>query len=195
MLSSSEVDLLEEFLSQNKDLVDIEFNNTENDNGILKYINNSVLMKEYEDFQIYKSAKVSDSMYDTFIIIVGVAYSITRGKYPAKYSETQIIGIKKLNRNYGHIFIKPETFEDKISELFVKSEIDFADYPKFSFRYFCVTDNEVKAKLFATPDRLKRIENQNEIIIEVNEDVLISKFSRIITYVDCNSMIEFIKNI
>lgn len=195
MLTSDEVDLLEAFLSQNQDLVDTEFSNTDDENGILKYINNSVLMKDYDDFQIYKSVKVSDSQYDTFIIIVGVDYSISKGKYLAKYSENQIIGIKKLTRNYGHIFIRPETFEDKISELFINSEIDFPEFSKFSFRYYCLAGDEVKARSFANPDRLRCIEEQNEILIEVNEDVLISKFSRIITYNDFESMLEFIKNI
>lgn len=195
MLTSSEVDLLEEFLSQNKDLVDIGFNNTDNDYRILEYINNSVLMKGYDDFHIYKAVKVLNSLYDTYIILVEVAYSITRGKYPARYTETQIIGLKKLSRSFGNIFIRPETFEDKVSELFMKSEIDFPDYPKFSYSYYCTADNEFNAKLFATSERLKHIEMQKEILIEVNEDLLISKFSRLITKDDCNSMVEFIKNI
>jgi hypothetical protein len=193
MLSSSELDLLEEVLSQNKDLIDIGFDNP--DNGIMEDITNSVLMKDYEDIQIYKSLKVSDSLYDTYITIVGNTYSLTKGKYPARYSENQVIGLKKLSRNYGHIFIRPETFEDKVSELFIKSEIDFPEFPKFSFRYYCLADDEIKAKTFANPDRLRCIEKQNEILIDVNGDVLIAKFSRIITYDDFNCMLEFIKSI
>jgi hypothetical protein len=193
MLSSSELDLLEEVLSQNKDLIDIGFDNP--DNGIMEDITNSVLMKDYEDIQIYKSLKVSDSLYDTYITIVGITYSLTKGKYPARYSENQVIGLKKLSRNYGHIFIRPETFEDKVSELFIKSEIDFPEFPKFSFRYYCLADDEIKAKTFANPDRLRCIEKQNEILIDVNGDVLIAKFSRIITYDDFNCMLEFIKSI
>jgi hypothetical protein len=193
MLSSSELDLLEEVLSQNKDLIDIGFDNP--DNGIMEDITNSVLMKDYEDIQIYKSLKVSDSLYDTYITIVGNTYSLTKGKYPARYSENQVIGLKKLSRNYGHIFIRPETFEDKVSELFIKSEIDFPEFPKFSFRYYYLTDDEIKAKSFANPDRLRCIEKQNEILIDVNGDVLIAKFSRIITYDDFNCMLEFIKSI
>ena len=193
MLSSSELDLLEEVLSQNKDLIDIGFDNP--DNGIMEDITNSVLMKDYEDIQIYKSLKVSDSLYDTYITIVGNTYSLTKGKYPARYSENQVIGLKKLSRNYGHIFIRPETFEDKVSELFIKSEIDFPEFPKFSFRYYCLADDEIKAKTFANPDRLRCIEKQNEILIDVNGDVLIAKFSRIITHDDFNCMLEFIKSI
>jgi hypothetical protein len=193
MLSSSELDLLEEVLSQNKDLIDIGFDNP--DNGIMEDITNSVLMKDYEDIQIYKSLKVSDSLYDTYITIVGNTYSLTKGKYPARYSENQVIGLKKLSRNYGHIFIRPETFEDKVSELFIKSEIDFPEFPKFSFRYYCLADDEIKAKSFANPGRLRCIEKQNEILIDVNGDVLIAKFSRIITHDDFNCMLEFIKSI
>ena len=193
MLSSSELDLLVEVLSQNKDLIDIGFDNP--DNGLMEDITKSVLMKDYEDIQIYKSLKVSDSLYDTYITIVGNTYSLTKGKYPARYSENQVIGLKKLSRNYGHIFIRPETFEDKVSELFIKSEIDFPEFPKFSFRYYCLADDEIKAKTFANPDRLRCIEKQNEILIDVNGDVLIAKFSRIITYNDFNCMLEFIKSI
>jgi hypothetical protein len=195
MLSSSEIDLLEEIFSQNTDLIDIGFNSSDSENEILSYLNNSLLMKEYDAFQIHKLAKFSDSNYETYIIIIEVDYSISRGKYPSRFTENQIIGLKKLNRAYGNIFIRPETFEDKVSKLFIKSEIDFPDYPKFSLRYFFTADTEFNAKLFATSERLKCIEKQNEIKIVVNEDVLISKFSRIITYEDCTSMIEFIKSI
>jgi hypothetical protein len=195
MLKGSEIDSVEEILSQFKDRIDLGFENKDNENEILGYLNNSVLMKDYEDIYIYKLVKISDSIYDTYLLVVQVSYTIRRGKFPTGYSEPQIVGLKKLSRNYGKIFIRPETFEDKVSELFIKSEIDFPDSPKFSFRYYCLTDDEIKARSFATQDRLKSIEKQNEILIEVDEDVLISKFSRVITYDDFSNMVEFIKNI
>jgi hypothetical protein len=193
MLTGVEIDLVEEILSQYKGKTNLVFDIPDNENELLGYFNNSLMMKDYNDIQIYKSAKVPDSVYDTYIIIVQITYTIKKGRYSPVYSELQAIGLKKLSRNYGNIFIRPETFEDKVSELFIKSEIDFPDFPIFSFRYYCLADDEIKARSFANPDRLRSIEKQNKILIDINDDVLISKFSRIITYLDFISMVEFIR--
>jgi hypothetical protein len=195
MLNGTEIDLVEEISSQYKDKNDLVFDILDNENEILGYLNNSQLMKDYDDVNIFKTAKISDSVYDAYILVVQVSYTIHQGKFPSSYSEPQVVGLKKLSRNYGNIFIRPETFEDKVSELFIKSEIDFSEFPNFSFRYYCLANDEIKARLFANSDRLRSIEKQNKILIDVNEDVLISKFSRILTYDDFNSMIEFIKKL
>ena len=54
MLTGVEIDLVEEILSQYKDKTDLVFYIPDNENELLAYINNSLIIKDYNDIQIYK---------------------------------------------------------------------------------------------------------------------------------------------
>jgi len=56
--------------------------------------------------------------------------------------EYEFIGILNLNQSFGHVIIRPETFKDKISELFNKVDIDFDDESEFSKKYFVSASDE-----------------------------------------------------
>jgi hypothetical protein len=51
-----------------------------------------------------------------------------------------LYGQLKIKGNFGTVLIRPETFGDKITELFVKTEVDFKTHPLFSYRYFVASD-------------------------------------------------------
>jgi hypothetical protein len=195
MLKEVEINIIENIISQLKARTNIELLDPELDNEFISYIRKSLLMDSYHDLYTHTLVKMLDSEYDTKFMIAEVTYPTQTGKYSHISIETQIIGFKRLDFNYGHIFIRPETFEDKLSEIFIKSEIDFKEFPKFSSKYYFLSDNEPLAHAFATSSRLQLIEKQREILIEIKEDRLITKFSRKLTTEDCENMIEFIERI
>ena len=129
------------------------------------------------------------------MIIAKVTYSIPSGKYNLGASELQLIGFKKLDKNYANILIKPETMEDKVSEWFTKVEIDFKDFPKFSSAYYFLAEHEQSGYSFATANRLNSIENQRELFIEIAGDILVSKYTRKLNEDDFKSMLKFIENV
>ena len=82
------------------------------------------------------------------------------GKFSHEVSENQILGVKILDRDYGHILIRPETIEDKFRELFKKKEKDFKSNPRFSFHYYVLHESTFANSNFETEKRLDLISEQ-----------------------------------
>lgn len=70
-------------------------------------------------------------------------------------------GYLNILKDYGKTIIRPETFVDKISELFYPVEIDFTEYKRFSRNYY-----------FLSNDREKTINNMDENLIIFMNSVL-----------------------
>lgn len=158
-------------------------------------IDTSLILSGYPKSDIIKSYRLN-TVEKAELAIVELEYLVRPIKGISSYnSETRAIGFKKLRSSYGHIIIRPETLEDKLRDIFEHSDIDFKEFPKFSSKYFFVSSDKSLANLFATPQRLKRIEQCNEIFIEIQDNVLLSKFSRKINLEDFAALNDFIKEI
>ena len=164
-------------------------------NDPFEIVDSSQLFKRYSKIYFYNLYELSDFKDITRISTVKVKWVVREDKNFKEHYDIQLIGVKKLDKDYGHLMIRPETLEDKIWELFKRTEIDYKEFPKFSYRYFYTANNELLANHFATSDRVKQIEKQKEILIEVNSDILIAKYLRKINHADMESMIEFLANV
>ncbi len=51
------------------------------------------------------------------------------------------VGMLQLPQDLGHVVMTPERVEDKIADVFKHRDIDFADYPVFSSRYYVTADD------------------------------------------------------
>ena len=77
-----------------------------------------------------------------------------------------LYGQLKIKGNFGTVLIRPETFGDKITELFVKTEVDFELYPLFSYKYFVASD-ELEPLIKTLPTELiEFLEKINGLQIE-----------------------------
>lgn len=77
-----------------------------------------------------------------------------------------LYGQLKIKGNFGTILIRPETFGDKITELFVKTEVDFESHPLFSYKYFVLADGAVNLVKTLPQELLKFLENVNGLQLE-----------------------------
>ena len=194
MLSSNEIDLIDQLISRNEKEFDRRFDNSI-DKLLSQFLDDSSILKSYKDVDYYRSLRVAGCANDAHLLIVEVGYDLLSGKHNLGDYEPQLIGLKKLDKNYGSIIIRPETLEDKLAEFFTKAEIDFKDYPKFSSKYYFLSDDKPLGYSFATNDRLTLIEQQREVYIEIKGDMLISKYMRILNAEDFSSMLDLIKKI
>lgn len=55
------------------------------------------------------------------------------------------------NRNFGRVFMRPETAGDKIAELFQPVELDIVGFNKFNRKYYLLAEN--RARFLRTIDR------------------------------------------
>ncbi|MEI7595746.1 MAG: hypothetical protein WCK02_08375 [Bacteroidota bacterium] len=192
MLSSSEIDLISDIIQKSKMKIDIQ---KQQDKFSLDFIEQSFLMENYDEIDFQNLYEIKDGSDYSGFSIIRVKYYIPNGKYNIGSNELQVIGFKKLDRDYGHILIRPETIGDTISEFFIKSELDFNEFPKFSSKYYFLSEEENKGYAFASMKRLEAIENQNEVYIEVKGNMLIAKFYRSLNSEDFENMIELIRNV
>jgi len=195
MLSTDELDLLDSILNQHKGKIEEYKGDSESNNELLNSIENSIILNPYPGLKYEVCLKVLNCRNDALILVIKVDYKTSVGRQPRYTSENQLLGLKKLDFDYGNILIRPETPGDKFSELFHKAETDFDYFPLFSFRYYFQSDNESLAKFFATERRIKLMEQQREAEIEIRNDILMIRYARIINADDFDSIFEFIKEI
>ncbi len=195
MLSAEEIDHVEALLVQLKASLKVDPSDPGKKYDLFNCLDASVLFGHYYDIHFYKSMDVIKSKREAKLLLAKVWYHIPSGKYSLGSAEVQLVGIKRLENNYGKIHIRPESLQDKVTELFVRTEIDFHKFPEFSSKYFLQSASEKSAIAFATVNRLELIERQKEMIIEVAGDVLIAKYSRMLNLEDMTDMYRFIEKI
>ena len=193
MLTVDEIDLAEGLFVLNKDKLEEIVQPSELDIKLFDALDKSLMLSEYSDCYYYKSYKLLHSEGYASLILAQLLYELRNGKYNLGNAELQLIGVKQLNTNYGNIFLRPEKSADKIAEFFTRTEIDYYDYPLFSSKYYLLADDEHLCHCFSTPQRIALIEQQHEISIQVIQDLLIAKFSRILTREDYEGMIALLE--
>lgn len=195
MLSHQEVEFVDSLINGAKASFEISNDAFEHEKKLFACTDKAVILKNYTEVYLYNSLCIAGTSGKGFISVVQVNSAMFTGKRYVLDNELQLIGLKKLDRNYGHIIIRPETFEDKINELFNKQEIDLKEFPKFSSRYYFLAKDEFSAHSFAIPKRLELIEAQKEVLMEVMEDVLLVRYARKLNEEDLESMIQLIKGL
>ena len=195
MLSSEDIDLLNELKRQYASSCAPINDFRDKDFDFNEVIWNSILFESYEFNEIFEVLEIKGQTSFTRMMLVNLTYISTKGKFRYRLNEVQLIGLKKLNQKFGHLFIRPETVEDKVLEIFTRQELDFKQFPTFSSKYYFLSNDESNGRFFATDTRLNLIEKQHEIQIEVSEDLLIAKYSKKFNAEDFQNMITFLQKI
>jgi len=159
-----------------------------------EFLENSLLLNQYKEYQFIEFSKI-ENVIDAHLLVIEVFYYVYSGKTRYLDSEYQLFGVKTLDSNYGNLLIRPETFGDKVSDLFVHQDRDFRDYPRFSKKYFFIDDQTGFGEMFAKPNRLMLIEKFDDLLIEVSGNKMIMKFSKQVNEPDFYSMINILREI
>lgn len=127
--------------------------------------------KSYDFVVITETIKVVREKRCSFLALLNFNYTVKPVKYPLHaFSENyaEMIGIVRLTKDYGRVFIRPETIEDKITELFSKVEVDFEDEIMFNRKYYTVADHEERLRTQVTSHFLRTIAKFDDLEIEIN---------------------------
>lgn len=97
----------------------------------------------------FKSWKVSDGTHHFTLCLIeyGTSYEEISNKYSSKIStdfHKYFFGYISSQKNFGRTLFRPETIADKISEFFQSVEIDIEGEPKFSSKYYILSNDETK---------------------------------------------------
>jgi hypothetical protein len=127
--------------------------------------------KSYDFVVITETMKVLKDDRISFLVLLNFNYTVKPVKYPLHaFSENyaEMIGIVRLTKDYGRVFIRPETIEDKITELFSRIEIDFENETQFNRKYYTVADHEERLRTQVTSHFLRTIAKFDDLEIEIN---------------------------
>jgi hypothetical protein len=105
------------------------------------------LFKGYRSIEHRQSLQINNSFGKAYLAIIQVEYNYIGSKgYSFSHLEFQVWGFASLSTDFGHLYIRPETFTDKIVEFFNHIEIDFPDDKIFSDRFYVLSKDRQKAE-------------------------------------------------
>ncbi len=96
----------------------------------------------------------------------------------------------KLNEDYGITLFRPETWEDKVLEIFTNKEIKFENRKLLNKKYYIQSTTEYYTKTSLPKEFLDYIENIDDLSIEFQNDICLLCFSRIINERDIFTLCE-----
>jgi hypothetical protein len=191
-LRAEEVDLLESINSKlisdhnyvlcNEKLD--EFKNTLIDFELLKGSDNIDLLNVY---------KLKSSAQNVYLINTNAFYSWF-GTKGGKHTRNDfcLIGYFETKNLLEHILIRPETIGDKVADFFTKAEIDFDSNPKFSRKYYMLSDNKELTKKNISSSFLSVIEDQDDLHVEINNNKAIATFLTNMSIEETEKIADFI---
>jgi hypothetical protein len=92
----------------------------------------------------------------------------TRHLRPKAIEEYEPVLVFIMPSEMGKIYIKEETFGEKIVDLLVKVDIDFKEYPGFSKNYFMTAENPDVVRQIFPKQLLTALNETSEMNIEIN---------------------------
>ena len=177
MLDTTGLDSQDSQLLQNLyDEVDNIFNNEIVDETEIP-LEELSLFKHYSHFFFRQAIRIKEGAENAYIAIIQVAYSYmgTKGGMHTS-TEYQAWAYCRLPEHFGHLIIKPETFKDRLIELFQPMEMNFPDDREFCRRFYVLSKDWQKAQQLLTPgfrEALKKLYIR-DLQVEVYNNFLIA---------------------
>ena len=120
-------------------------------------------------------AHPSNNCYLAFIRIHICYNPIKSAGEPVDYYKYQVWGLIKAKKDYGRIFIRRETFADKLVGLVHPVELEFKDDKAFSKQYYVLTNDQDRAQMAMNWNFRNAIMNiqGRDIIIETANNLMV----------------------
>jgi hypothetical protein len=154
------------------------------------------LLKGYGLISIIGAIRVMNNDKGMDLIIVSVDSSHQKNQLKTvaireNPLEFEILGLVDLKKDYGNVFISPESLIDKVSEFFDPVEIDFKEDKKFSSLYYVLSEDEKKARAHMSAGLLKAIRTFDDLHIEIRGQKMLVRQQHGITIKHANTICEF----
>jgi hypothetical protein len=89
-----------------------------------------------------------------------------------------------LKKFFGNTIIRPESFADKVLDLYLKLDIDNPDYPKFSRNFYVTSDNK-DALIDNLPSEFYNLlETNKDVQIEFKNNSCLFRLSKSVNSLD-----------
>jgi len=115
--------------------------NPETEEKISKILSEFQLLRFYPFITLADAVEIAGNNHKSYLLLLTLNSSETNVFMPQDkqmITNQQLFGLAFLRKDYGKVYIKPETFSDKFIDLFARGDIDFEDDPVFSKKYYVV---------------------------------------------------------
>ena len=149
---------------------------------ILKSLSHFDSFKPYNQVFFFDGVEVVTGRNKSYLITVSinsVVEKVARASIRREnMTELEFAGLTNMRQDYGRVWIRPETFADKVNELVNPVEVDFTEDPEFSSKYYVLTTDVQKFKSAVSPDFLSTIKKHEGMEIEINGRSLMVRLSK-----------------
>jgi hypothetical protein len=114
--------------------------------------------------ELLDACEVGRHPHRLIYMVVNYRHEYSSGK--SRYSEQRVgqLVLLTLPVDLGRLWIRPETLPDKLLTWWSDEDLDFADHPQFSRRYYCQTDDPTRVQL-RVPDRVWQAIGEHDALV------------------------------
>lgn len=138
-------------------------------------------LKSYPMVVMAETVSLISQQQKSFLCLLSLTFTSRGVKSPhseQSFSEYEIIGIAPLRKDYGQVLIRPESLEDKISEVFIHTDIDFDIDHDFSRKFYVDASDEDRLRLRISPGFLRTFSRFHGIEAEISGNVLMARLRK-----------------
>jgi hypothetical protein len=138
-------------------------------------------LNDYTKVVLSEAIEIKKHQQISFLLLLSMTFSYKSTKSPqneTRFSEYELIGIATLKKDYGRVLIRPETFEDKIKNLFLVTDIDFDFNEDFSKKYYVVANDETKVRNCTSNSFLEAVQAFDDLEIELDGNILMVRLRK-----------------
>lgn len=163
----------------------------------LKTLQQLNTFKGYNQIFLYEGFQLSSNGYNSSLLLLSVNSIIekvsNRNQIKRKQvTEWEFFGLVNLTKDYGSVYIRPETIADKITELIFPVEIDFSDNPEFSKKYYVLASNEEHLRKQVSQKFLDCIQQFDDLEIEIHGSTLMARTRKPVSISTGSSISSFL---
>jgi hypothetical protein len=118
---------------------------------------NTLLTRPLETFSLFNQGRertawnvMTGGTEDERLLLFDYRYTVGTGKHKQTVKRT-VVCFESTQLDVPQFEIRPETWFDKITQLFGVQEVDLENFPEFSKRYYLVGNPKRMAQLFTEP--------------------------------------------
>lgn len=184
-LSADEVQLLEDIYKALDENFDVSLPGNQHVNNFEAFNNN-------ENASIGGTIILSDNCYLTFVKVHYQARE-GRGISLTEYFKYQVWAFVNLEKDFGRVLIRRETFTDKILELIHPQELHFRNDKDFNNRFYVIANDQEKAARAIDANFRKILINNSsdDFVIEIINQTLVIRTNNVINVDQTISLAEF----
>ncbi len=135
-------------------------------------------------YMMIETVEMTYKQHSSYLCLLRITDTIKPERSPLATEEIidfEMMGLAILKKDYGRVYIKPETLTDRFFNFFTKTDVDFDIDPEFSKKYYVVCNDADNLRHKITSGFLQTMKEYNGLEIEIEGRVMIVRLRKSFT--------------